>query len=95
MFVFRIYSILSFLVKADKEFSSLEVSKKTGFDLSTSQRSLKKLRELNLISRRQTNLSSGGYVYYYKTKDKKEIKKKILDIVNNWSNKVEDELEKW
>ena len=89
------YSILSFLIKNKKEFSSNEVSSKTGFDLSTSQRTLKKLRELNLVSRRQVNLVSGGYIYYYQSKKKEEISKKILEIVNNWSKKVEMELESW
>jgi predicted transcriptional regulator len=89
------YFILSFLVKQKKELSSNEVSTNTGFDLSTSQRSLKKLREQNLISRRQVNLSSGGYIYYYKGQRKEEIKKKILEIVSSWSKKVEEELENW
>lgn len=89
------YFILSFLIKQNKEFSSNQIASKVDFDVSTSQRSLKKLREQGLISRRQVNLSSGGYIYYYKSKNKEEISKIILEIVNNWSKKVEKELENW
>jgi predicted transcriptional regulator len=89
------FFILKFLIKNNSEFDSLNVSKKLKIDLSSAQRSLKKLREKGLVKRKQINLSSGGYVYKYSSKPKSEIKGMILDIVKSWSKRVEEELELW
>jgi predicted transcriptional regulator len=89
------YNILRFLIKNKKEFSSEDISKKLKIDLTTAQRSLKKLREMEIILRRQVNLSSGGYIYFYSSKPKSFVKEMVLKIVNNWGKKVEEELENW
>ncbi len=67
--------IMYFLIKNRERLSSLEISKRIGLDLSTVQRSLKRLNEKNLVVRSQTNLANGGYVYSYTIRDKKEIRK--------------------
>ncbi|HIG95220.1 MAG: hypothetical protein QT05_C0006G0026 [archaeon GW2011_AR13] len=90
------YKILQYLVFESKDvISSEEISKKLKIDVSTAQRSLKKLRDQGLVHRSQINLSPGGYVYVYSAKNRNELKKMILEIVNNWSKKVEDELNSW
>ena len=89
------YKIMRFLVATPKEMSSENVAKGVGVDLSTAQRSLKKLRGKELINRQQKNLSPGGYSYFYRGKTKAEIRKIILGIVSIWAGKVEGELERW
>jgi predicted transcriptional regulator len=89
------YAIMNFFLKNRKEFSSVEISKILDLDLSTVQRALKRLNEKNVILRYQKNLSNGGYVYFYKTNDKKVIRKIILDVIHNWVKKVEEEITSW
>lgn len=89
------YKILKFLVGRSGHFSSGRIATKVGVDLSTAQRSLKKLREKELIVRGQENLSPGGYVYYYSGREKGEIKKIILEIARHWSSGVEKALGSW
>lgn len=89
------FKILKLLISNDNYLTSSNVQKELKLDLSTAQRSLKKLRQKELILRRQKNLSSGGYVFEYKAKNKKEIREYIFKIVENWNNKVRHELEKF
>ncbi|MFA5856128.1 MAG: HTH domain-containing protein [Candidatus Pacearchaeota archaeon] len=86
--------ILEFLMKNREKINSNGISEKLDLELSTVQRSLKRLNEKNMLLRHQINLSNGGYVYYYTINDKKVIRKIILDIIQNWTKKVEMELEK-
>jgi len=89
------YNILKFLVKAEKSLNSKDVSKALGIDLSTAQRSLKQLRESNLIIKKQINLSKGGYNLFYNSLCKKEIEEILQTTVDNWSKKVKKELKNW
>jgi predicted transcriptional regulator len=88
--------IMTFLIKNDESFfSSQYISKNLMLDLSTVQRSLKKLTEKNIVTRQQKNLYSGGYVFSYRINDKKIIRKQISDIIHGWVKKFDLELEKW
>lgn len=90
------YELMKLMLKNDEHwFSTDELSKKLSLNLSTVQRTVKKLLEDEVVQRQQENLSSGGYVFYYRIKDKREIRKKIMSIVNNWAKTVEKELRKW
>jgi len=89
------YNILKLLMNSENNLSSEEVSEKISIDLSTAQRSLKKLREKKLIERNQINLSPGGYVFLYKAKNKSEIKNKISESINLWTKKLDFELSNW
>lgn len=64
-------------------------------DLSTVQRSEKKLYEKEVLQRSQQNLDSGGYVFIYKIHSKSEIKIIIMNIVQGWAEKLGKELDKW
>ncbi len=90
------YNILKLLLFDSEEYrSSEEISKLIKVDISTAQRSLKKLRNKQLVIRKQINLSPGGYIFVYKSKNNLAIKNMILDIVKSWTNKVELELGRW
>lgn len=88
------YKILKFLLTTD-EVDVIQISKNIKKDRTTVQRSIKKLLNLNLIIRRQVNIAEGGFLFYYKIKDKDEIKKIIYDNFANWKSLVEKELKEW
>ena len=89
------YETFSFMLENDEEFSTNDLSKERNLDLSTIQRTLKKLVDKELVQRRQINLDQGGYLYVYNIKDKKMIRDKILSIIHVWTGKVEKELKIW
>jgi predicted transcriptional regulator len=85
--------ILKHIMKKKEEGTrSEEIAKELKLDLTTVQRGVKKLSDKGVIFRSQENLDSGGYVFVYQIKSKKRINDLIMSIVNNWSNKVENEL---
>jgi predicted transcriptional regulator len=84
-----------FIVNPDGWSNTDSIAKVTSVDLSTAQRSVKKLHEKGVLTKSQNNLDRGGYTFIYMLKDKNEIKKLIMDIVYNWAKKVEQELESW
>lgn len=67
----------------------------TELDLSTVQRSVKKLHEKGILTKSQNNLDGGGYSFIYRINSKTEIKELIMGIVSKWVTKVEQELEDW
>ena len=88
--------IMKFLMKNEnKSFTTDEISAKLLLDLTTIQRGVKKLSEKNVILRTQENLDKGGYVFIYRIKSRKAISETVMKIVNNWSKKVEYELNSW
>lgn len=90
------FIILNFFINnKSKYFSTTEVSKSTKLDITTVQKAVKKLHQLNIISRSQVNIKEGGYQFLYQIKPRGEIKAIVMNIIKNWSNKVEQELDKW
>ena len=87
--------IFYFLMGSPKEFFiASDISKKLKLDLSTVQRSLKKLYEKDVLVRRQNNLDTGGYIFIYQIKDRDEISSMILEMIDSWKQRVEKELAK-
>jgi predicted transcriptional regulator len=64
-------------------------------NLSTVQRSVKKLHEREILIRSQNNMDGGGYFFVYKIQSKKDIRELIMDIVHNWVKRVDTELQTW
>lgn len=89
------FEIFRFMLDNTQEFSTHEISKKKNLELSTVQRTLKKLVDKEVVTRRQINLEQGGYIYVYSIKNRKVIREKINDLLKDWSNKVEKELNSW
>lgn len=89
------YKILKYLIKNTSSHSTEELASKIGLDKSTVQRSVKKLREKNLVSRGQINKSVGGYLFTYKIKEKEKIRKMITQIIDGWVNNVHSEIQNW
>ena len=90
------FNIMLFLIKnKNNNYKSIDLAKQLKLNLSTCQRSLKKLYEKNIIIRSQVNFISGGYVFRYKISNKKHIRNMVMNVINSWVKKVEESLEKW
>jgi predicted transcriptional regulator len=87
--------VIEFLMKQEQPSRSSHIKKQLNLDLSTIQRSLKKLTAKNILIRQQINLENGGYTYKYLIKDKSQIRKMISSIIDNWATNVKQELKKW
>jgi len=90
------FNIMRFLMQHDdKKFNSSEIAEKMHLNISTCQRSLKRLNERDIITRMQINLSTGGYIFLYKINNKKFISKLIMNVIHKWIKQVETALERW
>jgi len=72
-----------------------EISNAIKKDRTTAQRAIHSLMSKDLVRRRQYNLKSGGYVYYYYPTDKESIKKQVREIFERFNNIVLREIESW
>ncbi|MBM3247066.1 MarR family transcriptional regulator [Candidatus Pacearchaeota archaeon] len=88
------YNILVTLMRRGSGLTTKELAHELKLDLSTTQRSVKKLFEKDIISRSQFNLPS-GYLYKYSIKDKDAIKDKIMVIIRGWVSGVETSVRNW
>lgn len=80
------------LRSVDTKMSAQELAEKVELDVTTVQRGLKKLFELDVLQRFQINLENGGYTYVYAIKSRQEIKNIIMERVHNWVSVVEKSL---
>ena len=84
-----------FLNETDQWVDTESLSKALQLDISTIQRSVKKLHEKEILQRSQQNLDGGGYVFRYKIHSRAKIKNIIMTVVSSWADRLEQELEKW
>jgi len=84
-----------FLNETEQWVDTDSLSKALELDISTIQRSVKKLHEKEIMQRSQQNLDGGGYVFRYKINSRAKIKNIIMTVVNSWADRLEQELEKW
>jgi predicted transcriptional regulator len=84
-----------FLNETEQWVDSDSLSKALELDISTIQRSVKKLHENEILQRSQQNLDGGGYVFRYKIYSRAKIKNIIMTVVNSWADRLGQELEKW
>ena len=84
-----------FLNEKEQWVDTDSLSKILKLDISTIQRSVKKLHEKEILQRSQQNLDGGGYVFKYKVNSRAKIKNIIMSVVNSWADRLEQELEKW
>ena len=90
------FKILEYLMKNHSEkIGANKIAKDLKLDLSTVQRCVKKMTEKVILKRTQINLSEGGYIFYYCICNKIEIRGKIKDIIKNWFEKANEEIDRW
>lgn len=83
------------LEESDEWFTTDELAKDLNLNLSTIQRSVKKLYEKQVLLRSQSNLSNGGYIFNYRIKAKPALRDLIMAVVHNWVKTVDNELKRW
>jgi len=88
------YNVFMFLLDKGQSFRAIEIAKNLNVDRTTVQKALKSLLEKNLIRRIQKNLVRGGYVFLYSMKDKEEIKKRVIEIIERWYNAAVEKIKK-
>lgn len=89
------FKIMNYMSKDSTEWYTTEdLAKILRLNLSTVQRTVKRLYEKSIIRRRQKNLDNGGYIYIYQARSKKEIGGLVNDVVQSWARKVNEEFEK-
>jgi predicted transcriptional regulator len=84
-----------FLNETEQWVDTESLSNALKLDISTIQRSVKKLYEKEILQRSQQNLDGGGYVFRYKIHSRSKIKNIIMTVVNSWADRLGQELEKW
>lgn len=84
--------VFRFFLGQDQEFTADIIAEKLSLDLSTVQRSLKKLTDKDLLERGQHNFTGGGYQYSYRSRSKSYVRKLIMDIIGGWTQRVEEGL---
>ncbi len=90
------FKIMEYLIKQNRKcFTTQEISKIFGIGLSTAQKSVRKIKEAEIVKRGQKNFKGGGYVFIYSINQKRVLKEKILRIIRNWTEKVEDRIQEW
>jgi len=87
--------IMHSLLKEQDWITTKDLAKKLNLNITTVQRAVKKLHGKNVLTRSQENLKDGGYIFFYKIKNKKELRELIMQLVNDWVNNVEKELNNW
>lgn len=78
-----------------KELQTDTIAQEMGFNLSTIQKAMKKLYEKGVVEKYQKNLEKGGYIFVYSLKPKEEIKRIILQLLENFQSKVKSEIDNW
>jgi predicted transcriptional regulator len=90
------FEVMKYLIINDEKiFGTVDLSDKLNIGLSTVQKALKKMKENDILHQSQKNIEGGGYYFTYKIKNKLELRKIIIKIVQKWSKKVEKEIEMW
>jgi predicted transcriptional regulator len=84
-----------FLNEIERWIDTDTLLKVLNLDISTIQRSVKKLHEKEILQRLQQNLDGGGYVFRYKINSRAKIKNILMTVVNSWAYRLGQELEKW
>ncbi len=89
------YNVFMFLISHREDFTTTQIADELGLDRTTVQKAIKSLTDKNLVFRTQQNLEKGGYIFIYSIKDKEDVKKRMLSIVENWYDKVIKEIKSW
>lgn len=88
--------VLKYFLNENDHWVDTELLSKTlSLDISTIQRSVKKLHEKQILQRSQQNLDGGGYVFRYRIYSRAKIKNIIMTTVNSWADRLGQEFEKW
>ncbi len=78
------YKVLLFLLKEKKETGIKKIAKSLNLKRCSIQKAVKNLLKKELIKRTQKNLSSGGYLFFYSSINKKSLKERLKNLLYGW-----------
>ncbi len=84
-----------FAKSTSKSYTTQELARKTGLNLVTIQKGVKKLSEQGMILKHQKNLDKGGYLFEYEGNTKKEMREILKKIIRKWSKNAESIIDLW
>ena len=87
--------VFKIICKNDIEYDCDTLSEKLGLNVTTVQRAVKRLYELNLIKRNQTNLSGGGYLFTYSGLDKNDLNSIFSIHLMKKVTRIQKAIDKW
>lgn len=88
-------NVFKLMIRKEEWFDTESIARKLDINLTTAQKAVKKLFDAGILLRNQENLTGGGYLFSYKAKDCKVVRKLIMDVIHNWVKKVENEFKSW
>ncbi len=80
-------------LKTKKETRPQTLANQIGKERSTVYRSLQKLTCSGLVNKNTKTLTKGGQYYTYSIKDNREIKKQVMNCIDNWYKKMKKTIE--
>lgn len=86
--------IIDFLIKSNKGFNPIELSKILDKDRTTIQKCVKKLEENNILIKRQMNMNR-GFCFLYFIKNKETIKELLSSALDNQYNLFKKAIEEF
>ncbi len=89
------YAVMLHLLSTGEELTALEIAQELSRDRTTVQRAVSSLTEKGILRRRQANRPQGGYTFLYSIRDKEELKRRILTIIQMWTDEVRREMTAW
>jgi len=84
------YNLFMFLLKKDRKYTATQIAELLSLDRTTVQKAVKNLASKGLVERSQINLERGGYTFFYRVNGKEQIKGRILQVIRDWCQRVED-----
>jgi len=85
------YNILMFLLK-HQEIPLNQIASKLKLERTSIQKAMTSLMIKDLVTRQKIILKKGGYTYLYKSKNKEQIKKQIIKLINIWSKSAKKQI---
>jgi predicted transcriptional regulator len=89
------FVVMEYFLSHRRECRTSSISENLNLNLTTVQKAVKKLFDKGVIIRHQKNLGGGGYVYTYECNSKFEIRRIVKSVIRKWSERVEEEIDKW
>lgn len=89
------YKVLKFLLEKKRHLQASEIASGVDLERTTVQKALPGMLAKKLVTRKQSNLQGGGYVFRYRITDPVILKRKSKEAVHAWHESVLKEIDSW
>ncbi|MFB6177150.1 MAG: MarR family transcriptional regulator [Halobaculum sp.] len=79
-------------IQAESGVTTESIADAVGRDRSNVSRSIARLRELGLVTRRRRIISSGGYFYEHYARSGEDVERVLTEAVHRWADEAADTL---